>query len=780
MDTMEYLDIYLEEGREILQTINHALISLEKEGYNADVLNTAYRAAHTLKGNSNAMAFNEISELIHKVEDVFDIFRKKSQKIEKEWIDILFRAADAIEKMFDELQAGKKISLSIEQHMKNLDSLLISISSTTPTNSSIPSSDGQEGGQSYQEPSQPLSQSDTASGTASGPVPDNQYSDKEIPAEFRDAAKKNALSIHVVEAIVEEYSSGNKVFEVLVNFKKNAVLRSERAKLVVSRLGSQGRILLVMPEIDNVTDDTGSFTVLFATAQEKNMEQELKTIVGVDSVFLRQVTMGGVRGGEMRRTEKKEEDGSNRQTDEHELSDKEKETEHENRIGNKTLNSKTNKGEDKTKSVAVSGVSAAGETAGMNNDNGRGEREGVSDNNGNDINNQPFNAEHYSEHIRIDTVRVKSKQIDALLDYVGELMINNIRLNQIINELKHRELKQLMKHNSRLMSLMQERVLRMRMVPLDFVFNRFIRLVRDVSRACGKEVSLFINSNEIEIDRNLIDNVSDALVHLIKNAIDHGIEARADRLEAGKPPVGRISLNAKMEKKDIVIMVEDDGAGINYKKIITQALRRGMINPDEARTMTEKEVLNLIFMPGFSSAEHITETSGRGIGLDVVKSRIESIGGSVNVISQAGKGTQFLLKIPPTMSIIRGLLVKINGERYAIPLEFVREISKVTRSSIYGKDKRRMFHYRNEVIHIVDIEQEFGGKPFTERERIPLVIVEKGGQSAGLIIEDFIGQQEMVIKRLGPYVRNIKYFIGATILGDGRAALVLDPGCFMG
>ena len=381
--------------------------------------------------------------------------------------------------------------------------------------------------------------------------------------------------------------------------------------------------------------------------------------------------------------------------------------------------------------------------------------------------------------MRSDTVRVKSKLLDQLLDLVGEIMISNIRVHQIASDLKQRELKQVLKNSDRLIGELQDTVLRTRMVPVDHIFKRFPRMVRDMAKEKGKEVEFNIIGNDIEIDRSLLDEIGDALVHLLRNSVDHGFESVNERMQNGKKAVCNLQLVAYREQSNIVITVEDDGKGIDLGKIKDKAVQKGLVTKDEAEILNDKQVFQLAFLPGVSTAQKITEISGRGVGLDAVKTKIESLGGTVRLESTQNRGTKFTIKLPPSMSIISAMLVEINGENYAIPLENLSETTKVTSTDVHEFSKNGMFRLREEVLPLLNIHAEFGGKLIEFNGELPVLIVEKDENRAGLIVSRFIGQQEIVVKNLGKDLRDARFFSGATILGDGNVALILDVGALI-
>lgn len=378
-----------------------------------------------------------------------------------------------------------------------------------------------------------------------------------------------------------------------------------------------------------------------------------------------------------------------------------------------------------------------------------------------------------------NSIRVKSKHLDQLLDLVGEIMINNIRINRISSDLKNRELNQTLKNNARLMGELQDIVLRMRMVPVDFIFNRFPRMVRDLCSENGKDVDFKMKCNDIEIDRSLLDEVGDSMVHLLRNSIDHGIEPRDERIRCGKNPIGSVTLSAFQEQSNIVITIEDDGRGMDPDKILRKAIARGLIQEEEAQRLEEKTILSFIFTPGFSTREEVTDISGRGVGLDVVKTKIEGLGGVVKLDSTPGEGCKISLKLPPSMSIVRAMLVEVDDEKYAIPLENVRETVRVPLKDISSVGESGIFRLRDDVLPVLNAQKEFGVKSSGSEIDMPAVIVEKNDSKACLLVSRLIGQQEIVVKNLGRDLRSSGYFSGATILGDGKVAMILDVGAFV-
>jgi two-component system chemotaxis sensor kinase CheA len=369
------------------------------------------------------------------------------------------------------------------------------------------------------------------------------------------------------------------------------------------------------------------------------------------------------------------------------------------------------------------------------------------------------------------SIRVNLERLDSIVNLVGELLINRARLEDISKNNRIPELKEALTVYGRLMDDLQYEIMQMRMVPVEHIFNRFPRTVRDIAKKREKEVDFTIKGREIEVDRTILEEISEPLVHILRNAVDHGIEKPSEREKLGKPKTGKLTICASREKDHVAISIEDDGRGIDPKKVKEAAVQRGLLTEEEARDITDEEALDLIFKPGFSTATEITDTSGRGVGMDVVKAKIEPLGGSVEVDSEVGKGTKVTLKLPLTLAIVQALIVGINGEIYAIPLASVNRIVDIRPEDIKTVKRREVIKISDEIIPLVrlcpSVTKEKNG-------RTSVVIVERGARKAGLVVDKLISQQEIVIKSLGKLFSEAKGFSGATILGDGRVALILD------
>ncbi|ACV24459.1 chemotaxis protein CheA [Methanocaldococcus fervens] len=374
------------------------------------------------------------------------------------------------------------------------------------------------------------------------------------------------------------------------------------------------------------------------------------------------------------------------------------------------------------------------------------------------------------------TIRINIEKLDKLMNLVGELVITRANFSQIANKYQLKELNNAINRLSMLINELQEEVMAMRMVPVAYVFNRFPRMVRDTAKALGKEVEFIMEGTDIELDRTVLDELAEPLVHLIRNALDHGIEPPEEREKMGKPRKGTLKLIAQRERDHVNIIVEDDGRGIDPDKIRKKAVEKGLISEEEAKKLSDHEAINLIFLPGFSTAEKVSEVSGRGVGMDVVKTKIESLGGSVVVYSEKGKGTRVVLKLPLTMSIITALLLKLADQVYAIPITSVLDVTVVNRKDVKNIEGTYSIIYRDEIIPVIWLKDFLGMSHLQDKnkEELTIVVIERSEGKIGVVVDEVVGREDIVVKTLTGILKNIPGLAGATILGDGRVALILD------
>lgn len=372
------------------------------------------------------------------------------------------------------------------------------------------------------------------------------------------------------------------------------------------------------------------------------------------------------------------------------------------------------------------------------------------------------------------------------MNLIGELIINRNRYSMLARHLEEggasvnvaevaQNLSETTYAMARISDDLQDTIMKVRMVPVSSVFSRFPRLVRDLSRKSGKEVDLVLEGEETELDKSVVEVIGDPLVHLIRNSVDHGVEPEEERIAKGKKPKGVVTLRAFHKGNSVAIEIEDDGKGIDPEKMREVAVRKGIVTPEEAKAMDDREAMELIFAPGFSSAEKITDISGRGVGMDVVRTNIKNLKGSVSIHSEVGKGTRFTLSLPLTLAIIDALMVNVAGQMYAIPLDAVSETTKIEARRLTDVKGRKAVTLRGEVLGIVDLSELLALPRSDAQDVLSVVVIHDNDRRLGLVVDRLLERQEIVIKPLGAYLGDLKGISGATIMGDGSVILILDP-----
>ena len=373
----------------------------------------------------------------------------------------------------------------------------------------------------------------------------------------------------------------------------------------------------------------------------------------------------------------------------------------------------------------------------------------------------------------IQSIKVDVKQLDNLVNLVGELLISNMRLKQISKELANPGLNEVINNIEMLINDIQEEIMQQRMVPVGNIFNRYPRLVRDLANKTAKDVELIIEGQDIKLDRNILDEINEPLIHIIRNSVDHGIESRDSRINKGKPEKGRVKLIAKREKNTAIIIVEDDGKGIDIEKVKKKVVEKGFATESDIEKMSDVKIYDFLFRPGFSTNDKITEISGRGVGMDVVKGKIKRLNGSVKIESSKDKGTRMILQLPLTLAIISSLLVNVKEDKYAIPLSNVIETIDVNKEEIRTIKGNEVILVRGEEVPLIRLS-EFFYHSREEKQKYSVIVTEDSEKKVGLVVDNILNQQPILIKNLHPLISGIKGLAGATILGDGRVCLIAD------
>ncbi|MFL0251815.1 chemotaxis protein CheW [Clostridium neuense] len=526
-----------------------------------------------------------------------------------------------------------------------------------------------------------------------------------------NTSPKISLNEYDANVIRQAIEKGYNAFSIDINLSKSTLLKSARAFLIFKNLEEWGEITKSIPSTEDLEAENFEFEINLVYLTHKN-ENEVKEILQdiseIDSIDIKQLTLEDIKANYA-------EEGSKQEV---------KEKKQEKKVAPK-------KKEEKAKK------------------------------------NKPAEAPHKKMH---QSVRVDLERLDKFLNMVSELVINRTRLEQISQNYKLAELNETLEQVARTTNDLQDLVMKIRMLPLDTVFNRFPRLVRDLSVELNKEMELIIEGQDTELDRTVIDEIGEPLIHLIRNSADHGIEdSKEDRIARGKDPVGKIKLIAYQEGTKAVIKVQDDGNGIDVEKVREKAEERGI----NTENMSENEIVNLIFDQGFSTNDKVTDISGRGVGMDVVKTKISALGGTVDMSTQQGKGTTFTIKLPLTLQIITALLVKVGSENLAISLNAIDSVIDYDESQIKKTNNKEVIIYRGNVLPIIRVNEKLN-LPKSDSKKVYIVIVKVGEKMAGLLVDSLMGQQDIVIKPLGKTLKMLKEYIGATILGDGLVTLILD------
>ncbi|SDP23929.1 chemotaxis protein CheA [Selenomonas ruminantium] len=695
MDTNQYMDMFLDESHEHLQSLNEGLLSLEENPEDISVVNDIFRNAHTLKGMSATMGYNKIAELTHEMEDVLDLIRKEQLKLDEDIIDTLFKCLDSLEQMIDSVAGGDSEDVV---DVSDLVTKLSSISKGEPAPAAAA-------------PAAPAAEAAPAAGAAPAPVAASiPLSDTDISM-LRQAKEGGMIGVHIQ-----------------VTLSETCLLKSARSYMVMNALDELGDVIKSVPPAEDLEQEKfeHSFDVLMVTgADKKAVEDALSTISEIEKIVV-------------------------------EVVDPDKPAEAAPAPAAAPAAAAPAAPAPAAPAPKPAAPKPAAKPAAA----------------------KPAAAAAKKGH-QSQSVRVDIDKLDTLMNLMGELVINKVRLEQIGQAHRLGELTETLEQMDRVTTDLQNIVMKVRMVPVSAVFNRFPRMVRDVSKELNKEINLTIEGEETELDRTVIDEIGDPIMHLLRNSLDHGVEHPDDREAKGKPRTGEVGLIARHEGNNVVIMVTDDGSGIDANKIRKKAIEKGMISQEDADKLDDADAVRLIFLPGFSTAEQITDISGRGVGMDVVRSKIESLSGHVDVETKIDEGSVFKIKLPLTLAIIQAMLVKVQEEIYAIPLGSIDSTINIQPTDIKTVRNREVIVLRGEIIPIIRMEETLQIPHVKDSDEIFVVVVHAGEAKAGIVVDNLIGQQEIVIKTLGNLFTGLKMFSGATVLGDGRVALILDVATMM-
>ena len=693
MDTNQYMEMFLEESREHLQSLNDGLLALENDPEEVSVVNDIFRNAHTIKGMSATMGFTKIAELTHDMENVFDLLRKEQMKVNPDIMDTLFKTIDSLEQMIESVGAGGP------EDVVDITSFASKLSALASGKS--------------------ISEAEPAPAPAAEAAPAAPAAGSSI--EYSDTDK---------DVILEAANGGMHAYHIKVTLAAGCVLKSARTYMVMNSLDQVGEVVKSVPPAEDLEQEKfdQSFDVVVVTDSEmKPIEDTLLSISEVDTV---------------------------------EMTDAVEEI--------KQLEAP----------AAAAAPAEAAAPAASNVPATTAPTVPVAKSAAPPAKKPAADAKKLKGG---QSVRVDIEKLDTLLNLMGELVINKVRLEQIGITHRLTELTETLEQMDRVTTDLQTVVMKVRMVPVGQVFNRFPRMVRDLAKELNKELNLTVEGEETELDRTVIDEIGDPIMHLLRNSLDHGLEHPDEREAKGKPRIGEVGLIARHEGNNVVIMVTDDGKGIDADVIRRKAVEKGMISQEEADSLDDADAVRLIFLPGFSTAEQITDVSGRGVGMDVVRSKIETLGGHVDVETKIDEGSVFKIKLPLTLAIIQALLVKVQEEMYAIPLGSIDSTINITQEDIKTVRNKEVIVLRGQIIPIIRLGDVLNVPRVNEKDNddIFVVVVHIGERKAGIVVDNLIGQQEIVIKTLGKLLAGLKVISGATVLGDGRVAMILDVSALM-
>jgi two-component system chemotaxis sensor kinase CheA len=681
----ELKQLFFETALELLQSLNDETLKLEKKPGDVETVRTIRRIVHTLKGDSAAVGYHELSELAHELEDALAVDTGAPTAL----AEVAFAAADTFSAMLSSYRDGTKLP-SAEPVRKMIRKMARDPKARKPRSSKV----------------------------SAAIAPEVEWT------EYEKLATQGALK------------QGKYVYHVTAQIDPNCAMPIAAQQLILKALTETGEVLGTRPEAGSAKNAM-QFQLLVAsdhTAEFLTEKCRIPTIISKVKIEI----VGTPAQKVVQKT--KAGDGSAKPP--------------------------------ATQDAATQSSANAEEIAGPVQEiepvsSPSPERETVV---------RPTAAA--PENV----LRVDAERIDTVLNLVGELIIGKSMLQQALNEFAVRYPKEAMRgrfadamaFQSRVLNDLQRSVMKVRMVPVEQLFRRFPRMVRDVAKQCDKQVNLVLNGQDTALDKSLLDAIAEPMTHLVRNAIGHGIESAEERARAGKPAHGTIRLEAYHQGNQVIVEISDDGRGIDAQKVKTRAIERGLLKPEEASRLSEADIMDFIFRPGFSTADEITEISGRGVGLDVVQSVLHRLKGTVHVVSRPGQGSTFRLQLPLTLAIIKALLFRVEQSLYAIPLNAVAEIARAHEADIHQVDNCEVLQLRNTVLPVARLGRPPEQKPDGRPEKVFVLVIAMGERKLGLLVNAIEGEEELVIKALDEQTAETDLVSGASILGNGHVVLILN------
>jgi two-component system chemotaxis sensor kinase CheA len=664
MDMSKYIKMFVSESQEHLQKMDGLLLALEQHSEDRAAIDTLFREAHSLKGMSASMGYEELAKVSHRMEDYLDRFRGGKGVLERLGVDVLFEGVDLLRKAVEEIADGRDPTLKADAYVAKMATLLV----TGPT----------------------------AAGTAAG--------DRAEVVAAQERAQAKGLALLAVE----------------LQIAPDAPLPSARAYITLRRARDMGELVRSVPSLDQVQagEFSGTLSILLATSRASaEIQAFLSSLPDVASVLVRPAQPGESAAPPPPPPAAVE-------------------------VPRPVGGARPPAQAAPAAPPAPAGPAASGPAA------------------------PPARA---ASMIRVDT-----RLLDDLMDQVGELVTAKGSLLEVSQSVSSRVLTETVDRVDSLVKSLQQRAMKLRMMPLELIADRFPRAVRDLARKRGKEIHFEILGKEIELDRAILEELPDPLLHIFRNSIDHGIEPPEERVRKGKSPTGTVRLEANKERESVVIRVSDDGRGMDPAVIRRVALERGFITRELHDSLTDDEVLNLITVPGFSTAKEVTDVSGRGVGMDVVKATIESLRGGVVIESVVGQGSTFTLKLPLSLAVVAVLLIEVGGERYALPVSYVEQILEVPADDIQRSQGQELIARDGILLPLVRLGRILGCPQEGSRTNPLVVLCMIRGRLMGVAVDRMVGYREVVVKSLGKALKGVRGFAGVTILGDGSTVLILD------
>lgn len=737
IDLSQYMGMYVDGSRENLDLMDKHLLALEQDTDNIEAVGEIFRAAHTLKGMSATMGFEKVAHLTHEMENVLDKFRNHTVAVTPEIIDILFETFDCLRTLVNDSIDSTDSNVDLEGISAKLAECVSGNSSekTSPKPVSAPSVSANKAFDSGIDYSKEL---------AEFPINEFEY-----------------------QVLVEASQRNWHIFLLTVTLVQDCLLKAPRAFMVTRTLDEFScEILKSSPETKDIEEEKFDLSFKLLVVGEvvlDNLKKAIEEISEIDSVKVLKL---------------KPEDFLH-------LSGEKPAVAVERRPYAQT---------EPTKVVSAPNTAFQNEASAANRIRPAVEQKasteslttGAAPAPAAPSAKTPAAKASSSERRASQTVRVDMHRLDELMNLVGELVINRTRLSDIGATHKLKDLNETLTRVSQISSSLQSVVMQVRMVPIEQVFDRFPRMVRDLAKKLNKKINLVLEGKETEMDRTVIDEIGDPMVHLIRNSIDHGIEKPEERISKGKPEVGTITLSARHEGNNVLIEVKDDGKGVDPSVVGRLAVERGLFSQENLSKMPPEEIQKVIFLPGFSTAKEVSDLSGRGVGMDAVKAKLEDLNGVLDLESRVNEGSKVTIKLPLTLAILPALMVKIGAEMFAVPLGSVDETLDISKSDINIVQHQEVTLLRGDVLPIIRLRNILDvpttpeeAKEIEEKtEEISIVVCSSGEKRAGFMVDELLGQQEIVIKSLGNLLGGLPGIMGATMRGDGSIALILDVPSF--